>query len=164
MNIKFQFALIIIATIGTMATLMVIANPAMAEKDQGTPYVVQNTSKSMQDPLPGHQLHQIVLAAPPRSDGKIYSGTVSYVASVPVEVIILHNYKPVTDTQKYGEPLNAPFGKGKVAISLMKQFTGAPFNSGSLEFAGSALAFHTLSGHPFSVTYTIDAQIKSLSK
>ncbi len=164
MNTRFQFALIIIATISAMTALMIITNPVMAQKDQGTPYVVQNTSKSMQDPLPGHQLHQIVIAAPPRSDGKIYSGTVSYVASVPVEVIILHGYKPVADTQKYGEPLNAPFGKGKVAISLMKQFTGAPFNSGSLVFAGSALAFHTISGHPFSVTYTIDAHIKSLTK
>ncbi len=34
-------------------------------------------------------------------DQKIYSGIVSYTdtASVPVEVVILHNYKPVTDTQ-----------------------------------------------------------------
>ena len=74
MNTRFQFALIIIATISAMTSLMIITNPVMAQKDQGTPYVVQNTSKSMQDPLPGHQLHQIVIAAPPRSDGKIYSG------------------------------------------------------------------------------------------
>jgi hypothetical protein len=28
----------------------------------------------MQDPLPGHEAHQIVIAAPPRDDGKLYSG------------------------------------------------------------------------------------------
>ncbi len=48
------------------------------------------------------------------------------------------------ETQKYGEPLDAPFGKGKVAISLMKQFTESPLNVGSLVFAGNALVFHTL--------------------
>lgn len=46
----------------------------------------------------------------------------------------------------------------------MKQFTGSPFNSGSLVFAGNALALHTLDGKPFTVTYTIDAEIKSPTK
>jgi hypothetical protein len=61
-------------------------------------------------------------------------------------------------------PLNAPFGKGKVAIYLMKQLTESPFNAGSLVFAGNALAFHTLDGKPFIVTYTIDSEIKSPTK
>ena len=172
MNIKLNISFIVIAAIGAIASLAMIDNQALAinnsMQDQGIPYIVQNTTKSMQDPLPGHQSHQIVIAAPPRADGKIYSGIVTFVASVPVEVIVLHDYKSIlnstADTQKYGEPLNAPFGKGKVAISLMKQFTGSPFNSGSLVFAGNALAFHTLDGKPFTVTYTIDAQINSLAK
>jgi hypothetical protein len=57
----------------------------------------------MQDPLPGHQLHQIVIAALPRADGKIYSGVVTFTASVPVEVVVLHDYKSIinftTETQ-----------------------------------------------------------------
>jgi hypothetical protein len=57
--------------------------------------------------------------------------------------------------------LNAPFGNGKVAISLMKQFTDTPINAGSFEFAGNTLAFHTLDGKPFTVTYTVDAEVKS---
>ena len=40
----------------------------------------------MQNPLPGHHGHQIVIAAPPRTDGKIHSGIATFTASIPVEV------------------------------------------------------------------------------
>jgi hypothetical protein len=170
MNIKLTITLIIAAL--SAISFISIGNQVFAQNtgnDQSIPFVVQNTSRSMQDPLPGHEGHQIVMAAPPRSDGKVYSGTAAFTASVPVEVVVLHNYTPTnstssTDNQKYGEPLNAPFGNGKVAISLMKQFTGLPLNAGSFDFAGTALAFHTLDGKPFTVTYTIDADIDPLTK
>lgn len=32
----------------------------------------------MPDPVPGHEAHQFVMAAPPRQDGKIWSGTVTF--------------------------------------------------------------------------------------
>jgi hypothetical protein len=102
------------------------------------------------------------MAAPPREDGKIYSGVVTFTASHPVEAVVLHGYTPSqAPDQARGEPLNAPFANGKVAISLMKQFTDTPINAGSFEFAGNALAFHTLDGKPFTVTYTVDAEVKS---
>jgi len=137
--------------------------------EQSIPYVVQNTSRSIQDPLPGHQGHQIVIAAPPRSDGKVYSGIATFTASIPVEVVVLHNYTPSNSissatNQSIVEPLNARFGNGKVAISLMKKFTDSPINAGSFVFAGNALAFHNLEGKPFIVTYTIDGNIDSLTK
>ena len=65
----------------------------------------------MQDPLPGHQGHQIVIAAPPRTDGKVYSGIATFTASILVEVVVLHNYTPTNSTsssttnQSIGEPL-----------------------------------------------------------
>ena len=34
-------------------------------QEQAIPYVVQNTTNSMQDPLPGHESHQVVVAVPP---------------------------------------------------------------------------------------------------
>lgn len=137
---------------------------AQAQGEPPTPFVTQNTTKSMQDPLPGHESHQIVIAAPPRDDGKIYSGIASFTASQPVEVVMLHMYKPVANSSDAGEPLNAPFGDGKVAVSLMKQFTDSPVNSGSFVFAGNALAFHNLEGKPFVVTYTIDGDISSTTQ
>jgi hypothetical protein len=38
------------------------------------------------------------------------------------------------------------------------------YNAGSLNFAASQVAFHTLGGVPFTVTYTVDAVAKSLTK
>lgn len=173
MNIKLSITLIIVAV--SAISFISIGNQAFAQNsgnEQSIPFVVQNTSRSIQDPLPGHQGHQIVIAAPPREDGKIYSGIATFTSSIPVEVVALHNYTPVSTNstsssptnQSIGEPLNAPFGKGKVAISLMKQFTDSPINAGSFVFAGNALAFHNLEGKPFIVTYTIDAKIDPLTK
>jgi hypothetical protein len=84
----------------------------------------------------------------------------TFSTSQPVEVVVLHGYNPSVVNQTAGEPLTAPFGDGQVAISLMKQFTDSPINAGSLAFTGNALAFHNLEGKPFSVTYTVDAEIK----
>jgi hypothetical protein len=142
-------------------TLIAINQLAYAqEEEQQESYTVQRTETSTQDPLPGHEAHQIVLAAPPREDGSIYSGVATFSASQPVEVVVLHGYNPSVVNQTAGEPLTAPFGDGQVAISLMKQFTDSPINAGSLAFTGNALAFHNLEGKPFSVTYTVDAEIK----
>ena len=154
----------IVAAFGMIAaTIYPIENQAFAQQqDQAISFTAQNTSMSTQDPLPGHEAHQIVMVAPPREDGKIYSGVATFTASQPVEAVVLHGYTPSqASDQARGEPLNAPFGNGKVAISLMKQFTDTPINAGSFAFTGNALAFHTLDGKPFTVTYTVDADVKS---
>jgi hypothetical protein len=143
-------------------TLIAINQLAYAQEEEQESYTVQKTETSTQDPLPGHESHQIVLAAPPREDGMIYSGVATFSASQPVEVVVLHRYNPTVAAanQTVGEPLTAPFGDGQVAISLMKQFTDTPINAGSFAFTGNALGFHTLDGKPFSITYTVDAEIK----
>jgi hypothetical protein len=105
----------------------------VSAQDQEVPIKVQNTSKSMQDPLPGHEIHQVVIAAPPRSDGKIYSGLVTFAASVPVEVIVFDPFKLMTTTMK----------------------------ANLLPFEGASLTFHQSDGKPFTVEYTIDATVKS---
>src|ERR671910_742033 len=55
-------------------------------------FAIQKTDKSIQDPLPGHEAHQIVIALPPRDDGKMYSGQVTYSASKAVEVVVLNPF------------------------------------------------------------------------
>ena len=115
-------------------------------------FAIQKTDKSIQDPLPGHEAHQIVIALPPRDDGKMYSGQVTYSASKPVEIVILNPFNATATDEQHGQPLNAPFGNGSVAISVMNQFNGQ-FNAGSTTFTGAALAFHNIQGEPFSVTY-----------
>lgn len=147
-----------LATLLAISTILVTgANNAFAQESK---FAIQGTAKSMQDPLPGHEGHQTAIVLPPKDDGKMYSGIVTYVASQPVEVVVLHPFNASATDSDHGEPLNAAFKNGKVAISLMKEFTGAT-NAGSLDFAGSALALHNLDGKHFSVTYSIVGSVDS---
>ena len=155
-----------IALLSVIALVTQLSEPLSAQQqsEQSTPFVTQKTTQSMQDPLPGHESHQVVIAAPLRDDGKIYSGIASFAASQPVEVVVLHMYESGANSTETGEPLNAPFGDGKFAASVMKQFTESSFNAGSFVFAGNALAFHNLEGKPFVITYTIDGDVSSLTQ
>ena len=85
-------------------------------------------------------MHQVVTAAPSRSDGKIYSSLVTFSASVPVEVIVFDPFKLIVFD---------PF-------KLMTTTTKAD----SLPFEGAALTFHQSEGKPFTVEYTINATLK----
>jgi hypothetical protein len=140
-------------------------SPAASAANMTGNVTIQKTGVSNTDPLPGHSAHQLVMALPPRSDGKIWVGTVTWTASKPVEVVVLHMYNSsVTADAAHGQPLIAPFGNGSVAISLVKTPSGTPVASGSMPFAGNAVAFHTLNGDKFVVTYTADATPKQLTK
>lgn len=138
-------------------------------------FIVQNTSVSVPASVSHHgqPLHQIVWALPLREDGKIWSGSVSFTASKPIEVEIIHDYKPQQPIdQKHGEPYNfiAP-GNRSIAITTLKDIVDVPIeingtglSSGTFEFAGSGLVFHKASGEPFTVTYTIDAVAKDVTR
>jgi hypothetical protein len=140
-------------------------SPAASAANMSGPITIQKTGVSDTDPLPGHSAHQLVIAIPPRSDGKVWVGIVTWTASKPVEVVVLHGYNSsVTADTAHGQPLTAPFGKGSVAISLVKTPSGTPVASGSMPFVGNAIAFHTLNGDKFVVTYSADATAKDLTK
>jgi hypothetical protein len=133
-----------------------------------TNFTAQKTAISTVDTLPGHEMHQAVIVLPQRTDGKVWVGTLSWSASKPVEVRLLQNYDAnVKPDAAHGKPVTAPFAQGESAISLLLQTNGAgtvpSYNAGSMNFAASQVAFHTLGGVPFSVTYTIDAEAKSLT-
>ena len=133
-----------------------------------TNFTAQKTAISTVDTLSGHEEHQAVVVLPQRTDGKIWVGTLSWSASKPVEVRLLQNYDAsVQPDEAHGKPVTAPFAQGESAISLLLQTNGAgtvpSYNAGSMNFAASQVAFHTLGGVPFTVTYTIDAEAKSLT-
>jgi hypothetical protein len=141
---------------------------AQEEEELPNEVVIQETKTSIQDPLPGHEGHQLVMALPPRGDGLVWTGEATWVASKPVEVVILQGYNSSAvsnqTSAQFGEPLKAAFGDGEVAITLVKPDSGTPVPSGSMPFAGNALAFHTLNGDPFSVTYTVSANAEELTE
>lgn len=151
----------------TILVSMSLNAVAQEEEELPTEVVIQETRTSAQDPLPGHEGHQLVLALPPRGDGLIWAGDATWVASKPVEVVVLQGYNSSAVSSQtaaqFGEPLKAPFGGGEVAITLVKPESGTPVPSGSLPFVGNALAFHTLSGDPFAVTYSIAATAEELT-
>jgi hypothetical protein len=182
---------IAIITIGIIATAIVttmIMTPLFAtviaqqentaNVQQDTEFRVQNTTMSV--PAPNANInnqtmpHQIVIALPLRQDGKIWTGTATFTASKPIEIEVLHKYNPkVLPDTKHGEPYHAKWidGTTPIALSTMTMFsntpvsvTNSPISTGSFVFTGSVLLFHKTDGQPFTVTYTIDATAKSLTR
>lgn len=134
--------------------------------------VEQRTEMSIPAPVrhPGQPLHAVVFALPLRDDGKIWSGKVTFTASKPIEVEVLHPYEPKGEVgTMHGEPYHAVLpGNKSIAISHLRDLVDVPIeingtgiSSGTLEFVGSALVFHKTTGQPFTVTYSIDAVAKS---
>ena len=140
---------------------------AQEEEDLPNEVVLQETKTSTQGMNEGHQ---VVMALPPRGDGLVWMGDVTWVASKPVEVAVLHGYNSSTvsnqTSAQFGEPLKQTFGDVEVAMTLVKPESGTSYPSGSIPFVGNALAFHTagaVGGEPFTVTYTVAASAKELT-
>jgi hypothetical protein len=74
--------------------------------------------------------------------------------------------------QIHGEPYHATLpGNKTIAISHLRNVVDVPIeisgtgtSSGTFEFIASALVFHKTIGEPFTVAYTIEAQVKSLKE
>jgi hypothetical protein len=146
-----------------------LAAPPKSPLQTSSHVTIQNTTISGQDPLPGHQGHQAALILPPRADGKLWVGTITWTASKPVELVVLHGYTNVTSDAAHGVPLKAPFGSGAVAITLIApsqsgSIVSGPVPSGSVPFAGTAVALHNLNGQKFTATYTVDAVANTPTK
>jgi hypothetical protein len=57
---------------------------------------------------PGQPLHAVVFALALRDDGKMWSGKVTFTASKPIEVEVLHPYEPKGEVDTmHGEPYHA---------------------------------------------------------
>lgn len=120
----------------------------------------------------GNLPHAVVFTLPIRDDGKIYTGRVTFTASKPIEVEVIHIYRPDQAPDKaHGEPPTAVLNGMTITYSHLTGLvdntiiTGdVPIASGTFEFAGSGLVFHKRSSEPFTVTYTIDAAVRPLTQ
>ena len=136
-----------------------------AKSSAGQMNYLQGVLTSAPDPLPGHNMHQLAMILPPRDDGKIYTGMLTFTASKKVEVVVLHAFPKATidgiDANKFGGLLSAPFtNKTTVAISLITPNYGStPATSYSIPFSGNAIALHTLSGEQFATAYSVSYQL-----
>ena len=138
------------------------------EQGDNKKIVQQGVVTSSPDPLPGHEAHQSVTILRLKGDNTIYEGTLSFIASKPVEVQIIYrnmtsasNSQPPQISTQFGTmnivPL--PGGQGSVVSSLiLPQYPEeATSFSASLPFAGNGLALHNLAGDEFVATYTVVA-------
>ena len=120
--------------------------------------IVQTKSfESMQDPGQGHELHKIAIILPP-ADNVVYTGRFTYSASVPVEVVVLHDIKPGETPAK----IYTIDGQKKWALSLIKLGGDVGTAAGSMSFVGAALALHTLDGSDFKATVTVHAMARAM--
>ncbi len=143
-----------------MAALLIslTASLPMVAAGEGKKVIKQLTLISGTDPIPGHGGHQLILLLGPET-GKVFTGTVTFTASKPVEVVVLHEYNPDKMPGKdHGNLLIGEIAGKKYALSLM-QFSGdmKVTNSSTVNFTGSGLALHTLNGQKFTATATVNA-------
>jgi hypothetical protein len=133
---------------------------AVQEPPVNQNFVRQATVASGQDPL--REGEQLAFILPPRSDGAVYSGVLTYTASKPVDVVVVHNYDPQNTTsvpEEYGTELTSPLpgGGGNIALTQFQPPYTEGFNSASVPFTGNGLALHTTEEGPFTATYTVNA-------
>jgi hypothetical protein len=148
---------------------------AIAQQQQNEEIIrTQETAMSRAAPVAhtGNLPHAVVFALPIRDDGKIYTGQVTFTASKPIEVEIIHIYRPdQLPDEAHGQPPTAVINGTTITYSHLTGIidnniiTGdVPTSSGTFEFTGSGLVFHKRSSEPFTVTYTIDAAVLPLTQ
>jgi len=113
------------------------------------------TIKSMQDPVVGHETHQLAIILPPSE--KVYKGILSYSASEPIQLVALHG--PLAEGEDTGQAIWTPDGKTKFALTFIDPKTAM----GSWMFTGNALAVHTLNTKQFTVSYSVNYMKSEMS-
>ena len=111
-----------------------------------------DTIISQKDPGQGHESHQLALILSP-SEGTIFDGSMTFTASSPVQIVILHE---ISENDVHGQPTWTIDGDKIYGLSLIDRGT----SSDTIEFTGAALALHSPSSEEFSATVTVDGWIR----
>lgn len=145
-----------------------IAQGQQEQSAVGKKIVQQGTVSSDVDPLKGHEGHQAAVILPPRNDSAVYSGTLTFTASKPVQVAVINMYNldNVTAAQipdKFGQLLNAPapWNTSATVTPLMMnvEYLDSPTMSKTVPFVGNLVALHTMNGEPFIANYAVVADV-----
>lgn len=151
---KITTLIILAATILTLLSLpTMVANHALAVT---TPFALQDSKVSGPDPIPGHQMHDAVVILPLRNDSKIYSGTLTFSSSHPVELIVTHPFNLTQDPTSNATfiPQSLTIPGQNTALSILHEIgQGAQFDT--IPFAGSSLSLHNRAGQNFTVSYSV---------
>ncbi len=107
------------------------------------------------DPGMGHESHQLAIILAPSSN--VYSGTLMYDASEPIQLVALHG--PLAEGEDKGQAIWTPDGETKFALTFVNPNSA----NGEWQFAGNALAVHTMNTEPFIVDYKVDFEETPMS-
>ncbi len=130
--------------------------PASAAEPQGNKnFVWQGTVSSSPSKLPGHEKEQVGIILPPRKDGGVYSGILTFHASKPVRVVVWNVANPGNTTaipDQFGKEDVVKAGNMKVVLAEI----GSRERAGSTPFTGNAIEL--VDGNSeFTATYSVNA-------
>lgn len=153
------FMLMVSAQDGNQLTDIASANDTSSEDQQDSPPGSDFTWKGMVSShpsiLPGRENIQSAVVLPPREDGAMYSGMVTFQANRPVDVISWNVLDPinVTVSEDFGNRDNVLSMEG-LDLALIE--LDSSIDSGSIPFTGNALEL-VGDEDPFLVTYSVTA-------
>lgn len=123
------------------------ANAGMIRKIQFT-----QTLTSSQDLGQGHENEQMAIILSP-NNGTLYHGSLTYTASEPVQIVILHQ---IDKADAKGQPTWTVDGNTIFAETIVDLGT----NAGSYDFTGAAIGLHSASSTTFTTTISVDGWIR----
>ena len=154
-------SLLIPSAINTASATVSSVNATGAQPQK---IVQQGIVTSSTDPLPGHEAHQSAVILRLRNDNSVYDGILTFTASKPVEVQILHrslNSTTLTIPEEFGtlNVLPLPGNAGSVTISnIIPEYPEGSFVA-TVPFSGNAISLHNINGEPFVASYSVAANI-----
>jgi hypothetical protein len=144
-------AVIIAAVVGVIFSIPLLSNNLATA---GTVKKIQftQTLTSSQDPGLGHSDEQLAMILLP-NNGTLYTGTLTYTASAPVQVVILHQ---IDKSDSKGQPVWTVDNNTIYAETIINSDS----NGGTLDFTGSAIGLHYTNSSQFTATISVDGWIR----
>jgi len=131
------------------------APASAAEPPSNKNFVWQGTVSSSPSKLPGHEEEKVAIILPPRKDGGVYSGILTFHASKPVRVVVWNVANPGNTTaipDQFGKEDVVKAGNMKVVLAEI----GSRERAGSTPFTGNAIEL--VDGNSeFTATYSVNA-------
>ena len=147
--------LIIIAIVGGLIISIPLLSDQLANAGSIKKIQFTQTITSTQDPGLDHSNEQMAIILPPNS-GSIYHGSITYSASQPVQIVILHQ---IDKADSKGQPIWTVDGNTFYAQTTIDSNS----NGGSLDFTGSAIGLHSTNSSQFIATVSVDGWIRVTS-
>ena len=146
--------ILLIAIFAVSAVVLCIPLLSNQYANAGTIKKIQftQTLTSSQDLGQGHDSEQMTIILSP-NNGTLYSGSLTYTASEPVQIIILHQ---IEKADAKGQPTWTVDGNTIFAETVVDPGT----NAGSYDFTGAAVGLHSTNSAAFTATVSVDGWIR----